>query len=127
MQEIGTHYSALCPLLLNDNNGAVTSSVTSQHHHNPDAINQDILIRWLQGQGKQPVTWFTLICVLRDVELSELARGIEEDLVAQMQSKMKAMEEENDELHQQLEIYKQQLHTARQKVQLYGHITYVCI
>ena len=109
VQQIGTHYSKLGPLLLNDDTGAVTLSVTSEHHHNADAINQDILTRWLQGQGKQPVTWFTLICVLRDVELSQLAQRIEEDLVAQIQ----AMAEENDELRQQLE---EQLHRARQKV-----------
>lgn len=62
------------------------------------------------------MTWFTLICVLRDVQLSELARRIEEDLVVQMQNKFQALMKENDELQQQLKNYKQQLQTARQKV-----------
>ena len=112
VQQIGTHYSKLGPPLLNDDTGAVTDAIVFQYQRDADAINQEILKRWLRGQGKQPVTWFTLICVLRDVELSELAQRIEEDLVAQIQ----AMAEENDELRQQLENYEEQLHTARQKV-----------
>ena len=67
----------LGPLLLNDDTGAVTSVIISQHHHNPDAINQNILTRWLNGQGKQPVTWFTLINVLKAVGLSELSQMIQ--------------------------------------------------
>ena len=35
-------------------------------------------MRWLQGQGKGPVTWSTLIGVLRDIGLTELAQMIQE-------------------------------------------------
>ena len=69
IQQIGSHYSTLGPLLLNDDVGAVTSAIASEHQQNAEAINQEILTRWLQGQGKQPVTWSTLIDVLKDVQL----------------------------------------------------------
>ena len=80
VQQIGTHHSTLGPLLLNDDMGAVTATIVSQHHQNADAINQEILTRWLHGQGKQPVTWSTVIDVLRDAGLSELTKIIQEGL-----------------------------------------------
>ena len=49
------------------------------HKHSNDAerINMEILEEWLVGRGKQPVTWATLVEVLRDIELSILADDIE--------------------------------------------------
>ena len=76
MHQIGTHYSTLGPLLLNDDNGAVISAIINQHKDNAVAINQEILTRWLLGQGKLPVTWSTLLGVLDDVGLSELAQMV---------------------------------------------------
>jgi len=51
-----------------------------EHKHRGDVeqINMEILWEWVSGRGKQPVTWATLTEVLRDVELSVLARDIEE-------------------------------------------------
>ena len=80
VQQIGMHHSTLGPLLLNDDKGAVTAAIVSQHHQNADAINQEILTRWLQGQGKQPVTWSTVIDVLRNAGLPELTKIIQEGL-----------------------------------------------
>ena len=76
VHQIGTHYSTLGPLLLNDNTGAVTSAITNQYQNNAVAINQDILSQWVQGQGKLPVTWSTLLGVLDDVGLSELTQMV---------------------------------------------------
>ena len=49
------------------------------HKHSNDAerINTEILQEWMTGRGKQPVTWATLIEVLRDVKLLALAHDIE--------------------------------------------------
>lgn len=106
VQEIGTHYSKLGPLLLNDDNGSITPSITSQYQHNADAINQEILTRWLQGQGKQPVTWSTLIDVLRRSGLLELADRIkmQTNLVTQMGDQIQALKKEIAELKQQLNM-----------------------
>ena len=85
VKQIGTHYTSLGPQLLNDDNGAVTTAITNEHKEKADAINQEILTRWLRGQGKKPVTWSTLIDVLRDVELSELADEIQVALTGSAQ------------------------------------------
>ena len=37
----------------------------------------ELLRQWINGRGKQPVTWKTLTEVLHDIELSTLAREIE--------------------------------------------------
>ena len=37
----------------------------------------EVLRQWINGRGKQPVIWKTLIEVLHDIELSTLAREIE--------------------------------------------------
>ena len=86
VQEIGLKYLMLGVLLLNDDNGAVTEAITHQHNYDAVAINQAILTRWLLGQGKQPVTWSTLIGVLRDVGFSELAHVIMKELSSSVQS-----------------------------------------
>lgn len=80
MEQIGTHHSSFGIMLLNDGTGAVTSAIATEHHYNAAAINREILTRWLQGAGRQPVTWSTLITVLRDVELRVLAQSIERNL-----------------------------------------------
>lgn len=80
MEQIGTHHSSFGIMLLNDGSGAVTSAIATQHHYNAVAINREILTRWLQGAGRQPVTWSTLIGVLKDVELRVLAQSIERNL-----------------------------------------------
>ena len=122
VEKIGSNYSKLGPLLLCDDDNSVTSAIVDEHRQNAEAINQEFMTRWLQGRGKKPVAWSTLICVLRDIGLSELAQRIEENLVpCQMQNKIKALMEENDELKQKLENCKQQLH---EKVL---HLTCMCI
>ena len=84
-QQIGIHYSKLGPLLLNDDTGAVTSAIVSQYQQDAHAINQEILKRWICGQGNQPVTWSTLLDVLRDVGLSDLAQLMQEALTSSAQ------------------------------------------
>ena len=54
--------------------------IAQEHRGNVDTINKEILKKWLQGRGKKPVTWRTLIEVLRDSQLSELADEIQTNL-----------------------------------------------
>lgn len=109
MQEIGVQYSQLGLLLLNDLTGSITAAIVSQFHSKADEINQEILRRWLQGQGKQPVTWYTLVHALRDMQLLELARMIQNCLI-------EAQVQENNEWQQQLETHMQQLHTIEDSI-----------
>ena len=79
MDQIGTNYWDLGILLLNDAKGAITKAIVKQYHEDAAKINREILQRWIQGQG-MPVEWATLIEVLRDIELTELAREIEKNI-----------------------------------------------
>ena len=38
---------------------------------------QTVFVEWLNGSGRKPITWNTLIKVLIEVELSELATTVE--------------------------------------------------
>ena len=80
VKRIGTHYHELGPLLLHDDDGMMTQAITDECHHNAAKINYEILKRWIQGEGKKPLQWSTLIDVLKEIELSELAFTIEENL-----------------------------------------------
>lgn len=75
-QQIGDHY-LLGSLLLQDDTGALTSKIIKQHQHN---VNEEIIVQWLQGKGKQPVSWSTLINVLNTMGLSELAQLVQKEL-----------------------------------------------
>ena len=63
--------------LLDDSTGARVTNLEHLHQRNAERINKEILQKWLAGSGKQPVTWATLVEVLRDIELSTLASEIE--------------------------------------------------
>ena len=76
IQRIGIEYLSLGTLLLNDDDGAITRAIITANHYQPKSINHEILSKWCQGQGRQPVTWTTLIEVLYEIELSELAQDI---------------------------------------------------
>ena len=77
-KRIGTDYNLLGIFLLQDEDGMVTDAIADEHHHNAFKVNNEILKQWIQGKGRQPVQWSTLIDVLKEIELSELAKMIEE-------------------------------------------------
>ena len=79
-QEIGVHYKEFGLLLLNDESGATITAIEHQYHQRAAAINCEILQRWIQGSGKQPVTWETLVEALKQVGLNTLASQIESSL-----------------------------------------------
>ena len=68
------------PLLLNDDTGAITDTLAEQFHRNALDINSEVLKRWLRGNDLSPVTWETLVGVLKSIGLKELARKIETSL-----------------------------------------------
>ena len=76
-KRIGIYYEDLGYDLLNDDDGAITKQISDEYHSNGQRIVGQIFQRWLQGQGRHPVTWRTLIEVLRNIELSVLATDIE--------------------------------------------------
>ena len=77
--EVATYYKNFGMLLLNDETGAVTDRIASFGRSIFDS-NLKIVKRWLQGQGKEPVTWSTLIDVLEEIECDVLAQTIKDNL-----------------------------------------------
>ena len=80
LERIGTHYWKLGVLLLDDTTGEVTQAIIEHQHEDATKINLQIFQKWIQGKGKLPVEWSTLIEVLKDVGLSELAIEMEQTL-----------------------------------------------
>jgi len=76
ISEIGANYTTFGILLLNDQKGTRITAIAQRHTNNADQINIEVLQEWLQGKGKKPVNWHTLIEVLKDTGLSELAKDI---------------------------------------------------
>ena len=78
-QEIGNDHLHFGCILLSDETGAVTKG-TVHTNSDPTSINQEILRLWLQGRGRKPVVWSTLIETLKDISMNTLATDIEQNL-----------------------------------------------
>ena len=77
IQRVGAKYQVLGTQLLNDDTGSITEAIIASDPKSPAIIVHNILSRWLQGGGREPVTWATFIAVLKEVGLTELAKDIE--------------------------------------------------
>jgi len=75
--EIATKYVRFGTFLLDDRTGSRVKNIAHKNLNDPERINTEILQEWVTGRGRQPVTWATLVKVLRDIELSTLAGEIE--------------------------------------------------
>ena len=52
------------------------NDIERKHHEKGREINLEILQKWLEGSGKESVTWKTLIDVLLEIGLRTLADDI---------------------------------------------------
>lgn len=75
--EIGTDYDMLGTLLLNDHSGNKVNNIEKFKQGHPVDITVAILKIWIEGKGKMPVTWQTLVTCLRKTKLNVLASDIE--------------------------------------------------
>ena len=75
-QEIGSNYYQFGLHLLDDPNGTRVRNIEHDYRE-IEQINTEILREWVTGRGKKPMSWQTLIQVLRDIELGTLASEIE--------------------------------------------------
>ena len=64
-------------LLLKDDTGDLVTAIEKEQGKSTVDINRQILRLWVQGKGRQPVTWNTLVTVLQDIGLVTLAKEIE--------------------------------------------------
>jgi hypothetical protein len=74
--KIGVSYYEFGVLLLEDD-GDQVAAIEKEMGKKASDINREILRLWLKGQGRQPVTWATLVTVLQDIGLEKLAKDIE--------------------------------------------------
>ena len=74
--EVGTKYIEFGTFILQDESGAKVKNLEHEHQRNAERINTEILRAWLNSEGKQPVTWATLIEVLHDIGLTSLAKDV---------------------------------------------------
>ena len=75
--EVGSSYEQFCTCLLPDNSESKLQQFMKECQ-NGNCIIQKVLEHWLDGKGKQPVTWRTLILNLREcVRLHQLADEVE--------------------------------------------------
>lgn len=72
---IGTN-SDFGTLILEDEWGNKCDAIKAENNRVAD-INREVLRRWLQGEGRQPVKWSTLVKTLRDCNLNVLAQKIQ--------------------------------------------------
>ena len=78
--EIGTKYDKFGTLLLEDKIGNKVDSIAKSKHYITVDITVEILKQWLQGKGRRPVTWQTLVKCLRDTDLNTLAGNMKNSL-----------------------------------------------
>ena len=77
MHEIGSSYRSFGTNILEDASGSVVKALQHQFQGDSSSTNWEILRLWLNGKGRIPVTWETLVKVLREIKMNELARKIE--------------------------------------------------
>ena len=75
--EIQTDYEHFGIRLLEDSKGIKIKGIEKSKRGDPVDITVDILRQWLQGKGRTPVTWRTLVECLRESGLNVPADYIE--------------------------------------------------
>ena len=81
VEKIGAKCVEFGVMLLEDDNGSRINAIDKEKRGNVSDVICHIFMLWQQGKGRQPVTWATLITVLRDIGLNALALDIEGNLL----------------------------------------------
>ena len=75
---IGDKYSDYGIFLLKDDTASLVSAIKSKHQLDHSSIIEEITRKWLEGSGEQPISWRTLVRVLKEIKLKTLAEEIED-------------------------------------------------
>ena len=81
IEKIGAKCVEFGVMLLEDDDGSRINAIDKEKRGNVSDIICHIFMLWRQGKGRQPVTWATLIAVLREIGLNALALDIEGNLL----------------------------------------------
>ena len=77
IQRVAENSHTLGILLLDDKNGNITANIKAQYRPDQCQIAEEIFRKWLDGTGRTPQTWATLVTVLRGMQMETLANEIE--------------------------------------------------
>jgi hypothetical protein len=80
VERIATKHCQLGISILKDDTGAANDAIEAQYRPDQNRITKAILQKWLEGTGRTPQSWATLITVLREIGLNVLAQEIEDNL-----------------------------------------------
>ena len=83
LTRISVRYNVFGIFLLNDDDGSVTGALKEKCMRDSNEINLEISKKWLQGEGKWPVTWATFLRVLKKIDMKSLAFDIGSSLRGQ--------------------------------------------
>lgn len=81
-QKISVHWQMVGTALLDDKDGTIVPAIAQTLSNNVDAINMNILTRWVQGKGIADCTWHGLLGVLK-LHCKALAVSVEEALTVE--------------------------------------------
>ena len=81
LERIAVRSHSLGIRLLKDDTGAITSNIEVRYRPDQTRISEAILQRWLEGTGRKPQSWATLVTVLQEIGLSVLAKEIGKNLL----------------------------------------------
>ena len=79
--KIGTDYELFGTFLLQDNDGNKVKTIERSERGDSLRITVEILRQWLQGNGKLPVSWQTLVQCLQNSNLHVISDSIETSLL----------------------------------------------
>jgi hypothetical protein len=77
-QQISTSWTNFGILLLEDDNGGHTEAIVKERREKAEDINTEIFRQWVNGKGRKPVSWATLVDVLRKIDMNKLADDIQQ-------------------------------------------------
>ena len=111
-KEVGTNYRQFGILLLEDQTGAHISALERELMKNAQDINYRVFQEWLHGKGRRPVSWETLISVLEDIGLNQLAKSIRDTVIWKGNWISSMVHHHKCDTHITVYSYKQEIHTC---------------
>lgn len=76
IEKIGINYNKFGSFLLEDKDGDKMKVIVKECRGDVADINREIFFKWINGGGKWPVNWCTLVTVLNKCGLIEIAKTI---------------------------------------------------
>ena len=78
IKQVTPHWRKFALRLDFDRDGTMIQIIEGNKPNNLEACCQEMMQMWLQGKGRQPVTWELLVEILHDCDLNVLAEQVED-------------------------------------------------